>query len=297
MKLGFIGLGNMGLPMAENLIKAGYEVHGMNRSKTKESSFRAKGGKTGAGIAELAQTVDILMTCLPLPKDVENVYFESDGILLNGHEGLIVLDFSTVSPDLNEKVYVQAAKKGIKYLDAPISGGTTGAESGTLSIMVGGSKEAYEQVFPILEVLGENIYHTGDIGSGSAIKLINQYMVGIHTQATAEALIMGEEMGVDSDLLFEILNSSFGQSRILERHYTQFVAQGQFQAGFALKLLLKDLNLANEMNKSRELSLPLGDSVVQIIKTAANNEEFENLDMSAMYKFHKENKGKEVTSF
>ncbi|GKV65914.1 MULTISPECIES: NAD(P)-dependent oxidoreductase [unclassified Sporosarcina] len=289
MKLGFIGLGNMGFPMATNLVRAGYEVYGLNRSKAKEKVFEKMGGEIGKEIAELAQSVDVLMTCLPMPVDVENVFLREEGIISSGRNDLIILDFSTIPPDLNKKIYKKAKEKGINYLDAPISGGTTGAELGTLSIMVGGDIKVYNQVLPILEVMGNNIFHTGDIGSGSTIKLINQYMVGIHTQAVAEALVMGEQNGINTDLMYEIFSTSFAQSRIFDRHYTQFISEQQFQAGFALKLLMKDLKLAGEMNQSTNLQLPLGEVATRIISEAANDEKFGQLDMAAMYKFVKEN--------
>jgi 3-hydroxyisobutyrate dehydrogenase len=287
MKLGFIGLGNMGLPMAINLLKANYQVYGLNRSKGAERIFSEAGGKTGLTIAEIASTVDVLMTCLPLPTDVEDVYFGSNGIVENASTGLIVLDFSTVSPDLNVKISEKAAEKGIEYMDSPISGGNVGAESGTLSIMAGGKQEVYDKVYPIFEVLGRNIYHTGKIGSGSTIKLINQFMVGFHTQSVAEALVLSEKMGIDQQILFDILNASFAQSRIFERHLTQFISQEQYQPGFALKLLSKDMNLVQKMAKDNEIPLPIGEQVREMIETA-KEKEYGEQDMASMYLYVKE---------
>src|SRR5690606_32268301 len=139
-----------------------------------------------------------------------------------------IIDFSTVSPTLNRKVYEKAKEKQMRFLDAPVSGGNWGAEAGTLSIMVGGDKEVFEEMLPLFEVLGENIYHVGPCGSGSIVKLVNNLMVGFHTQAVAEALNLGEKMGVNADVLFEILDASYAQSRVFERHYKNFISKNEF---------------------------------------------------------------------
>ncbi|MDT8862147.1 NAD(P)-dependent oxidoreductase [Alkalihalobacillus sp. MEB130] len=287
MRLGFIGLGNMGLPMAINLLKANFEVYGKNRSKGSEYILLEEGGKTDLTIAQMASEVDIIMTCLPLPKDVEEVYLGEDGIVKNGHSGLIALDFSTVSPDLNEKIYETAGEKGIDFLDSPVSGGTVGAKAGTLSIMVGGNKDIYEKVKPILHVVGENVYYTGKVGSGTAIKLINQYMVGVHTQAVSEALLLAEKLEIDSKQLFDILDASFAQSRIFQRHFKQFIEKEQFEAGFALKLLHKDLNLVEKMTGDNNITLPIGEQVTEWFRKAKETDHA-NSDMSAMYLYMKE---------
>lgn len=287
MKLGFVGLGNMGLPMAKNLVKAGYEVYGKNRSKKPEQAFVEAGGNAGLSLAELAQKVDVVMTCLPLPADVEKVFLGNDGLVPNGHAGLVLIDFSTVSPDLNKKIYDEATKQGISLLDAPVSGGNFAAESGTLSIMVGGKKEIYDSVYQIFEVLGKNIYHTGGIGNGTIVKLINQYMVAMHTQAVSEALVLAGKMGLDYDLLFNILDASYAQSRIFERHYKKFISQNTFEAGFALKLLYKDMLLVQKMADDNKIKLPVGDHVISLLENAKKTVHAEE-DMSAMYLFMKE---------
>ncbi len=287
MKLAFIGLGNMGLPMAKNLVNAGYEVYGKNRSKNPEEAFAAAGGKTGLSLKELAQETDVIMTCLPLPKDVEEVLLGQEGVIPHGKKGLIIIDFSTVSPDLNEKVNQAAAARNIEFLDAPVSGGNFGAESGTLSIMVGGKKEVYDKVYSIFDVLGGNIYHTGPVGSGSVVKLINQYMVSVHTQAAGEALVLAEKMGMDKDLLFSILNASYAQSRIFERHYQNFIAKDSFKAGFAIKLLHKDTTLVKKMADTKGVQLPVGEHVTSLLEKAIESGHGDE-DMAAMYLYMKE---------
>ncbi|WP_017755441.1 NAD(P)-dependent oxidoreductase [Calidifontibacillus oryziterrae] len=282
MKVGFIGLGNMGLPMAKNLVRANYKVFGKNRSKGKEELFAQAGGQTGMSISEMAQQLDVILTCLPLPADVENVYFGSDGLIENGHEGLILVDHSTVAPGLNEKIFKSASKKGIQFLDAPISGGNFGAEDGSLTIMVGGDKEVFHKVLPLFEVMGKNIYHIGTIGSGSVVKLINNLMVAFHTQAVSEAVTLGKKMGVDTDLLFNILNNSYAQSRIYDRHYNNFISKDQYEAGFAIKLLHKDMKLAEEMASDAGVNLTIGRELTEILFKAMEKGLAEN-DMSALY--------------
>lgn len=284
MRLAFVGLGNMGLPMAINLTKVYPEVYGLNRSKGKEERFGQAGGRVGYSLSELASQVDILMTCLPLPDDVEQVYLGKGGVLSHGHPGLICIDFSTVSPELSRRLYERLGEKGIRFLDAPVSGGPPGAEAGTLSIMVGGDKDIFEHVMPVLEVVGQHISYVGPSGSGSAVKLINQLMVGIHTLAVSEALILAKQFKLDVDQLVSILNNSFAQSRILERHYTQFIAADHYEPGFALKLLQKDTGIIDNLADKMGLHLPIIKEVNQLLDQAKKSG-YEDQDMSSMYKF------------
>lgn len=287
MKLAFIGLGNMGLPMASNLVKAGYEVYGLNRSRGKEELFAKVGGKVGLTLKELPWQVDIIMTCLPMPADVEQIYLGPQGIVNNGRKGLTLIDFSTVSPDLNTKIATAAEEKLIDFLDAPVSGGTVGAEQATLSIMVGGNKHVFERALPILEKLGKNIHHVGETGSGTVVKLLNQLMVGIHTQAASEAMALADKMGLSKEILHQILSASFAQSRIYDRHYTQFVQKEAYQPGFALSLLHKDLALVKKMAEENNAILPIGSQVERLFY-AAKEDGFGEKDMSGMYPYLKD---------
>jgi 3-hydroxyisobutyrate dehydrogenase-like beta-hydroxyacid dehydrogenase/uncharacterized protein YciI len=282
MKIAFVGLGNMGMPMAKNLLKAGHEVYGLNRSKAKEEAFAAAGGRTGLDLPALAQEVDVLVTCLPMPADVEAVYLGDRGVIQSGRKGLLLIDFSTISPELARKVGTAAAEAGMKFLDAPVSGGTTGAEQGTLAIMVGGDAEVYEQALPVLKAVGTNIYHVGSTGSGTVVKLLNQLMVGFHTQAASEAMALADRVGVSKEIVHQILSQSFAQSRIYDRHYTQFVAKDTYQPGFALNLLLKDLTLAEQMAASSGALLPIGSQVKRVIGAAVGSG-LGDKDMSGMY--------------
>ncbi|MED3564156.1 NAD(P)-dependent oxidoreductase [Bacillus xiapuensis] len=287
MKLAFIGLGNMGFPMSRNLVNAGYCVYGVNRSKQREYEFEKAGGLIGKSIKELANEMDVIMTCLPLPSDVEDVYLGEEGLISNGKEHLILIDFSTVSPNLNKKIHHEASAKNIEFLDAPISGGTTGAEAGTLSIMVGGEKRTFDQVLPIFNILGGNVYHIGEVGNGSIIKLINQYLVSVHSQAVSEAFVLAEIAGINLDLLTEILSVSYAQSKILERHYTNFISINNFQPGFELGLLHKDVTIVNEMAESYQVDMPLGNKVTELLSEALESD-LGKKDMSAMIQLMRE---------
>lgn len=284
--IGFIGLGAMGLPMAINLVKANYRVIGLNRSKGKEQQFIEAGGEGGLSLQEIVKQADVLMTCLPFPEDVEKVILGDDGIVSNGRPEQVIIDFSTVSPTLNRKVYDKAQEKQMKFLDAPISGGNFGAEAGTLSIMVGGDKDVFDAMLPLFEILGENIYHVGECGSGSIVKLVNNLMVGFHSQAVAEALNLGEKMGVNSDVLFDILNASYAQSRVFERHYENFISKDEYTPGFAMKLLHKDLRIAGELADEQNIPLPIGKQLTSMLKKAVDSGHGDQ-DMSALYLYLK----------
>jgi 3-hydroxyisobutyrate dehydrogenase len=284
MKLAFVGLGNMGLPMAKNLVQAGYEVYGLNRSKGKEEAFAAAGGKVGLALQELASHVDVIMTCLPMPADVEQVYLGPDGLVQHGRSGLILIDFSTVCPELGRRIADAAKEAGMEFLDAPVSGGTVGAEHGTLSVMVGGDREVFEQVRPIFEVVGKNIFHVGEVGCGSIVKLLNQLMVGIHTEAASEAMNLADRLGLSKDDVHEVLNQSFAQSRIYDRHYTLFVKKDQFEPGFALNLLHKDMTLVQQMAESAGAQLPIG-AITERLLRQAKLAGYGDKDMSGMYAY------------
>ncbi|MDA3129140.1 NAD(P)-dependent oxidoreductase [Aliibacillus thermotolerans] len=283
-KIGYIGLGNMGMPMAHNLLKAGYDVYGLNRSKQKEERFKQMGGNVGFSLPELVKQVDVVMTCLPLPEDVEEVILGEDGVLTHIMANQLVIDFSTVSPSLHEKIEMEAEKKRVYYVDAPVSGGTTGAEAGTLSIMVGGKAEAFEKAKPYFDVVGKNITHCGSIGMGTKVKLINNYMVGLHTIAVSEGLHLAEKAGLDRKLVYDVLTNGFAQSKIFDRHYREFIAKDIDTPGFALNLLLKDLHLADDLAKEVKATLPIATPMIEMFEKA-NENHYGEKDMSSLYHY------------
>lgn len=287
MKLGFVGLGNMGMPMALNLLKAGHEIYGKNRSPAKEEAFVAAGGKAGLTLEEMAARMDAVITCLPMPADVEAVYTGEGGLLAGARPGALLIDCSTVSPELSRRLHERAASLGAELLDAPVSGGTAGAAAATLSVMAGGDQTAFEKARPLFEAIGKQIYYTGGPGSGSAVKLINQLMVGVHSQAAAEAFALGASANLEAGMLFDILSNSFAQSRIMDRHYTQYIAKGDYTAGFALKLLAKDMNLAADLGESGGVDLAVGGRARSLIARAAAAGYGEE-DMSVLHRAQRE---------
>ncbi|PEJ33571.1 3-hydroxyisobutyrate dehydrogenase [Peribacillus butanolivorans] len=286
--IAFIGLGNMGLPMATNLVKAGYTVYGVDTNSEAEKKFSQDGGKIGVPTELLAKQVDIVMISLPTPQIVEKVYLGDGGIVENADSALTIIDFSTISPQLNEKIYAISKEKGIDYLGAPVSGSVSGAVNGTLTIMVGGDKKVYEQALPLLRVLGDNPFHLGEsVGVGTVIKLLNNLMIGFYTQAVAEAVALGEQMGVKADMIYDVLSVSFGQSRIYERNYKGHIAQNDFNPGFSTNLLLKDLKLAKQMADENQTPLPIGDKLIDLYSEAVEKGYGEQ-DMASVYLMVKE---------
>lgn len=290
-KVGFLGLGNMGFPMAKNLLTAGYTVYGVDVNRESEKRLAEIGGKIGFTSSTLPNEVNIIFTSLPTPRIVEGVYLGSEGLIESGKAPLTLIDLSTISPELNNRVAKVASEGGIQYLGAPVSGSVSGAEAATLSVMVGGDKETYDFTLPYLEAIGKNIFHVGeDHGLGTVVKLINNLMAGIHTQAVAEALSIADVVGLEHDVVYEVVNVSSGQSGVFTRNYKHFIAEGEYYKGaFTTELLLKDLKLANDVSKSFEAKLPLGEALVNYFES--NIDGYTDKDISSAYLMLKEQEG------
>ncbi|MBO8170829.1 MAG: NAD(P)-dependent oxidoreductase [Bacillaceae bacterium] len=252
MKVGFVGLGTMGLPMTRNLIEKGFDVTVISRSRPPVEKALSWGAKEASTYRELAEQVDLVCTCLPMPDTVESVYLGEKGLLEGARPGLILADHSTVSPDLNKKIARAAGEKGVHFLDAPISGGPMGAEAGTLTIMVGGEEEPFQKATPAFEAMGKHIVRVGETGSGSVAKLINNLLVGIHTAALSEAFVMGAKAGITSDVLFDIIRHSTGYNTMMDR-CLPLIEDRDFKQRFSVKLLHKDIRLALDMANKLEV--------------------------------------------
>lgn len=248
MKVGFIGLGTMGLPMVKNLLKANFKTWVVSRSRGPIETSLSWGAKEAAHPADLASKVDILFTCLPMPDTCETVYFGENGIVQGMRPGLIVVETSTVSPELNRKQAEAIEARGGSFLDAPLSGGPMGAEAGTLTIMCGGKKEVFDKALPVLQAMGKVIELVGPVGSGSVVKLINNMLVGIHTVALSEAFVMGAKAGIDPAIIHKILKVSTGHSAMIDRTI-DLIQDRDFKQRFMVDLLLKDMRLALELAK------------------------------------------------
>lgn len=281
MKIGFIGTGVMGSRMVVKLIAAGYEVSVFNRSPEKAKKLTKLGAILAKNYADIARDSDLICTCLPTPVDVEAVYLGSAGVLENAKPNTTCIDFTTVGPETSKVIFGKALERGIGYLDAPVSGGPEGVEQGSLTIMVGGNKDEFEKVRSILDVLGETIQYLGDTGAGSIAKLINQYLVAVHSIAASEAMVAGAALGLDSEQLYSLLKVSYGDSRILRRHMEGFVLNREFEPGGAVKYVHKDVALANQLFTQAGMDQFLGRFAEQSFTGAMENG-LSDLDMSAV---------------
>lgn len=281
MKIGFIGLGVMGSRMVKRFLEAGYQVLVYNRTPEKAQSLVRLGAQRAVDIASLTKQSDVVCTCLSMPKDSMSVFLGEDGVIQHAKEGTICLDFSTVGADTSQQISAEAIKKGVFFLDAPVSGGPEGVEQGTLTIMVGGDKEAFTIVHPILNAIGKNIEYLGNSGSGSIAKLINQYLVAVHSIAASEAMVAGAAFGLDSEQLYNLLKVSYGNSRMLERHMEQYVLDRLFEPGGAVKYVHKDVKLANQLFEKAGINEKLG-LLAENSFSNAIHQGLADLDMSAV---------------
>jgi len=266
-KVGFVGLGLMGLPMARNVLKAGFPLVVHNRTRAKAETLAAEGATVVDSPAELAAQCDVVLSCVPGPADVERVYLGDDGVLARARAGQLLCDMSTIDPDTQRRIAAAAEAKGAAYLDAPVSGGTSGARDGTLSIMAGGSAEAFAAIKPVFEAMGKSIYHVGPIGAGATVKLVNQMMGAICTLGVVEGLVLGARAGVDPDLLFDIVANSSGNSASL-RGAAPNILKRNFEPGFTLDLMQKDVSLAVQMARGLDVRTLAGSLAEQVIREA-----------------------------
>lgn len=293
MKLGFIGLGKMGKPMARNLLKAGHELTVYNRSLKAVKELEELGAAAASSPGEVGKKAEIVCLCVPIGKDVDAVLNGQDGLLTALPKGSLILDHSTIGPEESRQMHSICEEKGIAFLDAPVSGGVGGAEKGTLSIMVGGEEDQFLRAKPVLEVMGKNIYYLGPSGSGNAMKLVNNMLVGISTAAITEAFVLAVKSGLDPEQVFEILCNSSGDSYVLRRHLPNFILKRNFAPAFTLDMLNKDLGLAENFALDQGVRLLIGSLAHQICREAA----FSGLgseDMSAVIKVLEEQNKLEV---
>ena len=255
MKVGFIGLGLMGRPMALNLLKGGHEVTVWARRAESVAPLLAAGAKSAASPAAVASVVDFVVSCVGDGPDVEAVHLATDGVIAGGKSGLVAIDVSTIPPGTARKVAAALLQNGIDFLDAPVSGGVVGAEAGTLSIMVGGMANAFEKALPVFQSMGKNIVHIGESGAGQVAKACNQIVVGLNTLAVAEAFCFARKAGVDPAKMREALLGGFAYSKALENH-GQRMLDRNFKPGFKAWMHQKDLNIVLREAHAMNLGLP-----------------------------------------
>jgi len=260
-RVGFIGLGVMGKPMATNLLKAGYPLTVWNRTRSKMNDLVAMGAYGASSPKEVAERSDVVITMVTDSPDVEEVVLGPNGVIHGARPGLIVIDMSTISPIVTRKIASELAKKGVKMLDAPVSGGEKGAIEATLSIMVGGPKEVFEECLPIFRVLGKKITYMGPIGMGQTAKLCNQVICALNIQAVCEGLMLGAKAGLDLKRLLEAISAGAASSWMLINLGPKMIER-DFKPGFKIRHQQKDIRLA--LTLASELKLPLpGTALVQ----------------------------------
>ena len=253
-KVGFVGLGIMGRPMARNLVQAGYDLVVYNRSRGKVEELVAEGAEAAESPRDTAENSDIVFTVLPGPPEIREVAAGENGLLVGAREGSLLVDMSTSSPILARELDQTAREQGIGMLDAPVSGGDVGAVEGTLSIMVGGEEEDFKRAKPLFEVMGKTIVHVGASGAGQTVKACNQIVVGIVIEAVSEALVLGEKAGVDPAKVIEVLSGGLAGTSVMDVKAEKFLSR-VFEPGGKVESHHKDLGIALEAG--RELGIPL----------------------------------------
>jgi 3-hydroxyisobutyrate dehydrogenase len=263
-RIGFIGLGNMGGPMAANLIKAGHAVTGCDVVASAVAKFSESGGTAAQSIASTVTGAEVIITMLPAGKEVRDVYLEGEGVLARAAPGALLVDSSTIDVETARAVASAAEAKGFAMLDAPVSGGVTGAQAGTLTFMVGGPTDAFARAKPLLDAMGKTIVHAGAAGSGQAAKICNNMMLAISMIGVSEGFLLADKLGLDKQKLFDIASKSSGQSWAMTTYcpvpglVPTSPANRDYQAGFTAAMMLKDLRLAQEAARAAGATTPLG---------------------------------------
>ena len=254
MKIGFIGVGVMGAPMVQNLMKKGHELSVYNRTKEKAAGVVAAGAKWCESAGACAKDQDVVITIVGYPKDVEEVYFAPGGILDSAAPGTVLIDMTTTSPRLSERIYAAAKEKGMTALDAPVSGGDVGAQKGTLAIMVGGDREAFDRMQEVFAAMGTNIRYMGGAGCGQHTKMANQIAIAGCIAAVCEAIAYAEACGLKPQEMFDAISTGAAGSWQLTNN-GQKIIDGNYAPGFYVKHFIKDMNIALEEAKDPDLPL------------------------------------------
>jgi len=288
--IGFIGLGNMGAPMAANLVKAGHRVTGFDLVSKAVESLAAKGGTAAASAAAAAAANEIVITMLPAGPQVRSVYLSEDGLLAHARKDALLIDCSTIDVETARAVAAAAAEAGFDMLDAPVSGGVGGAEAATLTFMVGGEEAVFSRARPILEAMGRTIVHAGPAGNGQAAKICNNMMLGVSMIAVCEAFSLAERLGLEAQTLFDISAKSSGQCWALTSYcpvpgpVPASPANRDYAPGFTAAMMLKDLRLAQQAAGASAAPTPLGATAANLYQLFVD-EGAGGRDFSAIYRF------------
>ncbi len=289
MKIGFIGLGNMGGPMAANLLKAGHEVTGFDVAKPTLDALAKAGGKPVTAAAAAVAQAEIVVTMLPAGPHVRQVYAGEGGVLAAVKPGALLIDSSTIDVETARTVAKAAAERGFDMLDAPVSGGVGGAAAGTLTFMVGGSEAGFARALPALQAMGKTIVHAGPSGNGQAAKICNNMILGISMIAVSEGFALAERLGLDWQRLFDISSKSSGQCWSMTNYcpapgpVPAAPSNRDYQAGFTADMMLKDLKLAQQAAQASGATTPLGAEAAALFQMLVNGG-FGAKDFSAVFR-------------
>jgi len=284
MKIGFIGLGIMGKPMAKNMLKAGYDLTVSDLNAEAVAEVVAAGARQ-AGNEEIGRTCDLVLTMVPNSPQVKAVMLGENGVAAYMRPGTIFVDMSSINPIASKEIAEELAKKSIEMLDAPVSGGEPKAIDGTLSFMVGGKQEVFDQVKPLLETMGASVVRCGEVGAGNTTKLANQIIVACNIQALAEALSLAKMAGVDPTLVFEALKGGLAGSTVMNAKAPMMI-EGNDKPGFKVDLHIKDLNNALDCAHSVGATVPMTAAVQEILQWLHSNGSGQ-CDHSAIVKYYK----------
>lgn len=283
-RIGFIGLGIMGLPMATNLLKANYEVRGFNRSPLAIEQLVSRGGIGAQSVAEVAASCDTIITMLPNSPDVKSVALGENGIIQNAQPGTLLIDMSSIAPAAAQEIAAQLQAKGIRMLDAPVSGGEPKAVDGTLAIMAGGNETDYSEALPIFNVLGSSAVLVGPIGSGNTCKLANQVIVAANIAAVSEGLMLARMAGADPEKVFKAIKGGLAGSTAMNAKAPMMLAD-EFNPGFKVDLHIKDLDNALKTGAESGSPLPITAEVMQMFERL-HADQMGQYDHSALIKYY-----------
>ncbi|MBQ6196487.1 MAG: 2-hydroxy-3-oxopropionate reductase [Lachnospiraceae bacterium] len=284
MKVGFIGLGIMGKPMAKNLMKAGYELVVTTHKQETIDEFIALGAEGAANGAEVARKADVIITMLPNSPQVSEVCLGKGGIIETGTEKTVVIDMSSIDPTASRAIAAELAKKGIELLDCPVSGGEPKAIDGTLSVMCGGKKEVWDKYYDLLMAMAGSVVYVGPIGSGNVAKLANQMIVAANIGAVAEALTFAEKAGTDPELVYQAIRGGLAGSTVLDAKAPMMLA-GNYKPGFRIDLHIKDLNNALNAAHAINMPVPMTAHMMEVMQELKNHGEGGN-DHSDIVKYY-----------
>ena len=288
----FIGLGNMGLPMAKNLLNANHIIYGFDLVEDQMKKFLEAGGNEEENISKALQKSEIVVTMLPSGKHVKSLYLGDDGIIRNAPDNILLIDSSTIDVESSREVAKSANEKNLKMLDAPVSGGVTGAEAGTLTFMVGGDPDAFNKAKEFLDIMGSNVIHAGQEGNGQVAKIANNMLLAISMIGTSEAFNLAENLGLDATTFFDIASTASGQCWSMTSYcpvpgpVPTSPANNEYKPGFSAALMLKDLRLSQEASSFSNSQTPLGEKATSIYEEMEKNGH-DNLDFSGVIKLLK----------